>query len=344
MKKRRLFTLLAGAGLVLILAVVPFLSACAPAPPKQVELEILAGPVNSFQATGTAEILNKNHPWIRASVTETTGSSAAIALGAGKDPKQVLMAPAEEAYVMAKAGTLTPGNTYPDLRWIAAWTMTNMALVTLDPDINTVEDLRGKRVAILEKADANTVVLEDVFSQVGILDTIEFEHMDFPFLLEPLKDGLVDAAIGWGELYADGWGALFFLEELIALKGDQVHTVAIDVELLKQAMVNTGFKFGTMVLPAGTYGAGQTEPTGAMTFVSVGLACYAGADEEVIYEITKMMYEHRAELADYYPPAGAITDESVLSLLPVESPDEIHPGALRYYEEIGLYPAHFPTR
>ncbi len=58
----------------------------------------------------------------------------------------------------------------------------------------------------------------------------------------------------------------------------------------------------------------------------------AALDEELVYQATKAFWEHIDELHAQGPAFGSITPES--GLREINMP--LHPGALRYYEEIGL--------
>lgn len=67
------------------------------------------------------------------------------------------------------------------------------------------------------------------------------------------------------------------------------------------------------------------------------LAVNASVDEEHVYKLTKAMYENLAFLQAIHPATKAMVLESALAGLPVP----LHPGAARYYNEVGLeIPAH----
>jgi uncharacterized protein len=56
-----------------------------------------------------------------------------------------------------------------------------------------------------------------------------------------------------------------------------------------------------------------------------------GDDEDLAYQITKAMFENIADLRAVHPAANETTVEFTMSATPVP----LHPGAIRYYEEIG---------
>ncbi|HKK96622.1 MAG TPA: TAXI family TRAP transporter solute-binding subunit, partial [Marivita sp.] len=62
------------------------------------------------------------------------------------------------------------------------------------------------------------------------------------------------------------------------------------------------------------------------------LATSADLPEEHVYQITKAMYENLPFLQAIHPATKAMSIEAAIAGLPVP----LHPGAQRYYEEVGL--------
>ena len=84
-------------------------------------------------------------------------------------------------------------------------------------------------------------------------------------------------------------------------------------------------------IPAGTY-TGQTET--ANTF---GVKCLiivtADMDEDLVYDLCKAMNEHTEEMAAGNALLKDMTDPSFLC---TQMPIPLHPGAEKYYGELGL--------
>lgn len=88
-------------------------------------------------------------------------------------------------------------------------------------------------------------------------------------------------------------------------------------------------------IAAGTY-PGQTKDVNTIAQPNF-LAVNASVDEEHVYLLTKTMYENLPFLQAIHPATKAMAIENAMAGLPVP----LHPGAQRYYEEIGLeIPAH----
>ncbi|MCH2077763.1 MAG: TAXI family TRAP transporter solute-binding subunit [Rhodobacteraceae bacterium] len=83
-------------------------------------------------------------------------------------------------------------------------------------------------------------------------------------------------------------------------------------------------------IAAGTY-PGQTDDINTIAQPNF-LAVNADVDEEHVYLLTKTMYENLPFLQAIHPATNAMNLEGAMAGLPVK----LHPGAQRYYEEMGL--------
>lgn len=89
------------------------------------------------------------------------------------------------------------------------------------------------------------------------------------------------------------------------------------------------------MIPADTY-PGQTEEVATVAQLNF-LATTAETSEEVIYLVTRTLWENLDDLYQSHAATRTMKMEKALDGLAVP----LHPGALRYYEEIGLeIPAH----
>jgi len=84
------------------------------------------------------------------------------------------------------------------------------------------------------------------------------------------------------------------------------------------------------VVPGGTYpGVAEDYETIAQPNF---LAVNTDVDEDAVYQITKTIFENLAFLQNIHPATKAMSIESALAGLPAP----LHPGAIKYYEEIGV--------
>ena len=60
----------------------------------------------------------------------------------------------------------------------------------------------------------------------------------------------------------------------------------------------------------------------------------AAVDDKTVYDFTKILYEHQADVAEIHPAGKAINPKNVVK----HTGTPFHPGAIRYYKDIGIWP------
>lgn len=119
------------------------------------------------------------------------------------------------------------------------------------------------------------------------------------------------------------------ISQLMASVGDGVKMLDFTAEEL--AAADGGRNLWTpYLIPAGTY-PGQTEDINTVSQPNF-LATNADLPEENVYQITKAIYENLAFLQAIHPATKEMALETALAGLPLP----LHPGALRYYQEVGV--------
>ena len=93
--------------------------------------------------------------------------------------------------------------------------------------------------------------------------------------------------------------------------------------------------FAPYELAAGMYD-GMDEAVQTIGIPNV-LVVNADMDEELAYQLTQLLFENTDELIAVHPAANDTTVEFTMNSTPVP----LHPGALRYFEEVG---AEIPDR
>ena len=87
------------------------------------------------------------------------------------------------------------------------------------------------------------------------------------------------------------------------------------------------------IIPAGIYGDGVVNTEDVYTLgAAVGVAARADLDADLVYRITKAYWEQAAKAAKDNPWLKDIT----LDYAVADGGLKLHPGALRYYDEIGV--------
>ena len=212
-----------------------------------------------------------------------------------------------------------------DLRAICSLHPEMVTLVAaVDAGINSLADLRGKRVNIGNPGSGQRGNALDVLRAAGIdPDTdIQAESLKAAEQAQELQDGKIDAFF-----FTVGHPAGSITEATAGRR--KVHFVPITGmdELIKSAPYYT-----KAAIPAGLYpDAGNTAdvPTiGVMTTVVTA----AGVSDEVVYALTKELFENLDEFKAKHPAFGGLTRRGMLRGLFAP----VHDGAMRYYKEAGL--------
>lgn len=114
-----------------------------------------------------------------------------------------------------------------------------------------------------------------------------------------------------------------------ATMGDDVVVLDFTDEQMKQA--DSGMDLWTRyVISAGTY-PGQVKDINTIAQPNF-LAVRADIDEDAVYQITKTIYENLSFLNAIHSATRVMAIEKALAGLPMP----LHPGALKYYREVGL--------
>jgi len=194
-----------------------------------------------------------------------------------------------------------------------------------DSGVSSLSDLRGQRV-VVGPAGAGFE------SFVGpIVEAHGLTYEDFT-PLHNTQSGAVD-------MLADGAAAAAFLGGAVptasivqASTSQEVLLVPFDPDAVVTLLTDFPF-FYEQTIPIDTY-RGQTEPYEGLDVGSMHLVAAEDADAELIYEITKTIYEQRESVVEKHPAGRFINDENVVR----DTGIEFHPGAIRFYREIGIWP------
>lgn len=279
--------------LVVLLLAGLALAGCAAQPTEHepVEIAILTQPTGAtsyLYSNAVADILNKNHPWIRASVLAGFSPAAATERGSERDPKTTLFTPTNLSYWDARAGNPPYTRKY-ELMLITAGVRANSAWAILDPSIKTMADFAGKRIHVLRAGAGMKPYIDAALKGYGVWDKMTREELDNKPAADALKDGLIDACNFTSIPVPDGELPHAYTTELVATKGDQLYFVSFDEKAHEYARKATGWKVPMGTVPPLTWGPNQTEPKTTYQNMFAMLTAFPGADEEVMYEVTRLM-------------------------------------------------------
>ncbi len=221
-------------------------------------------------------------------------------------------------------GTMEGKEPAKDLRTIAALFQEHIHLVALKKsNINSVKDLKGKRVSLDEPGSGTYVDAKLILESNGLsTNDVKAEALKGKAATDALRNGKVDAIF-----VVAGYptGAIVELASAVDIK-----LVPIDGAGAKALTSKYGF-FSESPIPSGTY-----EGVNAVNTVAVGAQWFTSAkeDTDLIYKITKALWNKESrKLMDVGHAKGkTITPDTALSGVGVP----LHPGAEKFYKEAGL--------
>ena len=191
-------------------------------------------------------------------------------------------------------------------------------------DIRTIQDFAGKRIVVGPAGAGFEYFLKPILAAHGIT------YEDFT----PINSTYIGAV----DLLADGSAAAAFIGGAVptpaatqASTSQNIFFIPFD-ETAKQSLFADYPFFNAITIPANTY-KGQTAPFPSMNVGAMHLITAENVDEDMVYQFTKTLYTHRAEVVKRHGAGKAINPKNVVK----DTGTAFHPGAIRFYREIGIW-------
>ena len=277
-----------------------------------------ATPGGGFPVFGAAysEALNAQEPRLRIETRNTKGSTENVPLLEAGKLDLGLVAGELAAAALARPGT--------ELRIVAAmYSSPGMFVVRADSPVRRIAALAGKPVVLGTQGSGITVLGRIVLSALEIKITeltLEKAADGPPMLADGRAAALWGAGVGW-----PAFGA-------IAKAGGRF--VGPDADEVKRILEKNP-SLQAVTLPAKSY-PGQDAP-----IHSVGSWSYVfarpGLPDEHAYLLARALHRAESALAARLDQARETTAANTVAAAPAAQ--LIHPGARRYFQEIGLLPA-----
>ena len=192
-------------------------------------------------------------------------------------------------------------------------------------EVKRLVDLKGKRVVVGPAGAGFEYFLKPILEAHGVT------YADFT----PLNNTQAGAV----NMLADGSAVAAFLGGAVptasitqAASSQDILFVPFDSKA-KERLINDYPFFESATIPAETY-RNQDEPFDGMNVGAMHLITSIDQAEEDVYQFTKILYEHRAEVVKKHPAGKAINPKNIVK----DTGTLFHPGAVRYYKEIGIWP------
>ncbi|HXN69350.1 MAG TPA: TAXI family TRAP transporter solute-binding subunit [Bradyrhizobium sp.] len=234
-----------------------------------------------------------------------------IAFALGDSLKAAWEGDAEAGFKNKMTRLRTLGAIYPNYIQIVA---------TADSGVRTLADLRGKSLSVGAPKSGTELNSRAILAAAGLSykDMAKVEYLPFAESVDLMKNRQLNAT-----LQSAGLGVAS-LKDL---------STAADINLVavpKEVVDKMGPPFVSVIIPANTYpGQDKDVPTAAVINY---LVTSSAVSDDLVYQMTKLIFESLPELANSHAAGREIKLENAA----MGSPVPLHPGAIRYYREKGL--------
>ena len=263
-------------------------------------------------------------------VTNTTGTSVtAITSGGSKANIQAMQdGDAQLGFVQSDVmdyaynGTRLFDAAVTDFSTVAALYMEQVQIVTLDPSIQSVEDLRGKTVSVGDAGSGVNFNAIDILGVYGLnVETdINPVYESFSTSAESLQDGKIDAAFVVAGAPTNAITSLSTTRSVFLVNLDDAH--------IEELQAISPY-YTKSVISADTYDTPED-----VTTVAVGAVVVARDDvsEDDVYNFVSAVFEHIDDVTAVHAKGAELNLDFAASVTSVP----YHPGAAKYFAEKGL--------
>ena len=211
------------------------------------------------------------------------------------------------------ANIMTIGTLYPEVVQIA---------VSKDSGIKSIADFKGKRISVGDAGSGVEFNAKQIMEGYGLtFDDIKKSNLSFKESAEGIQNGTLDGC------FVTAGVPNAALQELAFTAG--LTLVPVDGEAAKKICEKYGYYTQTTI-PGGTY-KGTDDDTPALA-IKATLAVSSKLDEQTVYEMTKALFENLDELATAHAKGKEVSAKAAVTGVSVP----FHPGAKKYFKEIGL--------
>jgi hypothetical protein len=196
-------------------------------------------------------------------------------------------------------------------------------IATKASGIKSVADLKGKKVAVGAPGSGAEANARQILEAHGLTyeDLGKADFLSFSEAADQLKNKQIDAAFLTAGIPTSAISEVAQTSDVII--------VPIDPAKIAELIAKYPF-YTEVIIPAASYKGQDTEITTAA--VMAMLIVNQDMDETLAYNLTKAMFENRQVIIDTHQRGNDIKLETALAGMPID----LHPGAQKYYDEMGI--------
>ena len=193
----------------------------------------------------------------------------------------------------------------------------------MDPSIKTFDDLKGKRIVVGPAASG---------SEANTRQVVETNGLTYKDFSKALYLSNAEAAAAFKDRQVDGFcitGGYPMPAITDVATTSEISMFNIEGDYAKKVMDKYPF-YVEATIPAGTY-KGVDAETKTLA-VQACLVARADLDEDLVYWLTKTLIEKQPEFAQAHAKGKELSKEGAVKGFSIP----FHPGAEKYYKEIGV--------
>ncbi|MDG1896741.1 MAG: TAXI family TRAP transporter solute-binding subunit [Fuerstiella sp.] len=217
----------------------------------------------------------------------------------------------EQQYEMRAIATLAPNVA--------------MFITTADSGIKSIADLKGKKVVVGPAGAGFEMFVQPLLAAHGVTyDDFSPLNATQSGAVDMLGDGSADAAFLGGAVPTGSISQACSTHDIHFIPfGEAERTKLVEDYPFFQPFTVTQDKYPDL-----------TADYAGLNVGSMQLITSADQDEELIYEITKLIWENRTDIAAQHPAGKAINEKNAARY----TGTDFHPGAVKFYKEAGIWP------
>jgi TRAP transporter TAXI family solute receptor len=282
-----------------------------------------------------ADLINENSDFLRAEALESPGTVEVTQMLINDEslrPHVVAFMNPDEAAV----GYPPFEEPYTGFRILAAYGLQNNGFITTNPDIQTLADLEGKRVAVGTQPSSVRVDLPiKTLDKMGI-ENVQYEYMTINAGHQAILDGQVDALLTGGfavDPTGEQWLPNPAMLQVLS-QADHVGFLSYDEDALKAVADELGGIAGqAYTIPPQGIAENQTDPYVVAAKI-IGWYADQSLPDNVAKEFVRIMAENVEEFHKVHESGKYISLETMGRTGYDQS--GYHPGAWEYYMENGI--------
>ncbi|MDJ0717568.1 MAG: TAXI family TRAP transporter solute-binding subunit [Prochloraceae cyanobacterium] len=194
-------------------------------------------------------------------------------------------------------------------------------VVNSESGISSVSEIKGKRIALMPKRSGSYALFWSMSEHYGLTEKdVSFVSLPFEKASAALVERKVDALFFIGVLGGKQVTQLLQHDGIGLVKIEQGDALRLYLPAVEDNMIPKGTYSGAIPIPK------QNLQTVAVRAV---LVTHQDLDSEIIYEITRIIYEARNDLVEKFPQAGLISRPEEVRQLGFS----FHEGAQTYYDK-----------